>query len=137
MTKFVARRGQLGIAIEATRGTPVNPTFWLPWATMSFSDKVEEVREEQGLGKIADSDSKYVTMRSGEGDIEAQLYDKAFGVILTGLLGASPSTGAGPPYTHTYTLANTNQHKSVSLYWHDPDRDYICLLYTSPSPRDA
>lgn len=122
MTKFAGRRGQLGIAVETTRGTAVSPTFWVPWATMSFSDATEEAREEQGLGVIADGDSKYVTQKMGQGDVEVQLYDKALGVILIGVLGASPSTGGSNPYTHTYTLANTNQHKSLSLYWKDPDR---------------
>lgn len=128
MTKFVSRRGILGIAVEATRGTGVSPTFFVPWATMSFADKVDEVREEQGLGNIADSDSKYITMKSGGGEVEAQLYDKALGAILIGVLGASPSSGAGPPYTHTYTLSQTNQGKSLSIYWEDPDRNYLFRL---------
>lgn len=122
MTKYVARRGQLGVAIESTRGTPVAPTFWVPWATMSFKDTIEEAREEQGQGVIADSDSKYVVMKMGEGEVEAQIYDKALGVFLTGVIGAAPSTAGSNPYTHTYTLSNTNQHKSISLYWKDPDR---------------
>lgn len=122
MTKFVSRRGQLGVAIEATRGTPVAPTFWVPWAEMSFFDRTETAREEQGLGIIADSDSKYVVQRMGEGEVNAQIYDKAMGVILTGIAGAAPSTAGSNPYTHTYTLSNTNQHKSVSLYWKDADR---------------
>ncbi len=122
MTKFVARRGQLGLAIEATRGTPVNPTFWIPWATMSFKDTVEEAREDQGQGVIADSDSKYIVMKMGEGEVEAQLYDKAEGVILTGLMGAAAVSSGSNPYTHAFTLSNTNQHKSLSLYWKDPDR---------------
>ena len=128
MTKFVGRRGQLGIAVESSRGTAVSPVFWVPFASLTFFDRVEEVIEEQGQGVIADADSRYVTMKMGEGDIEAQLYDKALGAILTGVLGASPSTGAGPPYTHTYTLANTNQHKSLSLYWEDPDRNEVFAL---------
>lgn len=125
MTKFVGRRGKLGVAIEATRGTPVSPTFWVPWATMSFVEKIEEAREEQAHGVIADSDSKYVVMKMGEGEVEAQIYDKAMGVFLTGLMGAVPVTTGSNPYTHTYTLANTNQHKSLSLYWTDPDRSEI------------
>lgn len=128
MSKFVGRRGKLGIAIEATRGTPVSPTFWVPWATMSFRDTVEEARENQGLGVVADSDSKYVVMRMGEGEVEAQIYDKAMGVILTGLLGAAPVTTGGNPYTHTYTLSNSNQGKSLSLYWTDPDRSDMYAL---------
>lgn len=128
MTKFVSRRGQLGIAVEATRGTAVSPTFWVPWATMSFKDTVEEAREDQGQGVIADSDSKYIVMQMGEGEVEAQIYDKALGAILIGLIGAAPSTGGSDPYTHTYTLSNSNQHKSLSLYWKDPDRSDMYKL---------
>jgi len=125
MTKFVGRRGTLGIAIEATRGTAVSPTYWLPFVTMSFKDTIESAREEQGMGKIADSDSFYVTMRMGEGEIESQLYDAALGYILTSLLGAVPVTTGANPYTHTFTLSQTNQAKTLSLYWTDPDRSYM------------
>lgn len=128
MTKFVGRRGTLGVAIEATRGTPVSPTFWVPNVTMSFGDRTETAREEQGQGVIADSDSSYVVMKMGEGDIEAQLYDKALGVILTGVLGAAPSSSGSNPYTHAFTLSNSNQAKSVSLYWKDPDRSDMFAL---------
>lgn len=130
MTKFVGRRGTLGVAIESTRGVaPASASFfWVPNVTMSFRDSVETAREEQGQGKIADSDSNYVVMTMGEGDIEAQLYDKALGVILTGVMGAAPSTAGSNPYTHTFTLSNTNQHKSVSLYWADPDRSDMFRL---------
>lgn len=128
MTKFVGRRGTLGIAIEATRGTAVSPTFWVPNVTMSFGDRTETAREEQGQGVIADSDSNYVVMKMGEGEVEAQLYDKALGVILTGVLGAAPSSSGVNPYTHAYTLSNSNQAKSVSLYWKDPDRSDMFAL---------
>lgn len=128
MTKFVGRRGTLGIALESSRGVAVAPTFWIPFASLSFKDTVETVREEQGHGKIADSDSNYVVMKMGEGEVEAQLYDKAMGVILSSLMGAVPSTAGGNPYTHTFTLSNTNQHKSVSLYWTDPDRSDMFRL---------
>lgn len=128
MSKFVGRRGKLGLAIESSRGTPVSPTIWVPWATMSFRDTVEEARENQGMGVIGDSDSKYIVMKMGEGEVEAQLYDKALGIILTGVLGAVPvSTGANP-YTHTFTLSQSNQHKSLSLYWTDPDRTDMYAL---------
>lgn len=125
MTKFVGRRGKLAVAIESTRGTPpvAASFFWIPNVTMSFQDRTEIAREEQGQGVIADADSKYVVMKMGEGEVEAQLYDKALGVILTGVLGAVPTTTGSNPYTHAYTLSNTNQHKSVALYWQDPDRN--------------
>lgn len=125
MTKFVARRGTLGIAKEASKGVPVNPTIWVPYVTMSFFDRVNQVAEEQGMGQIADQDSIYVTMTMGEGDVEAQLYDQAIPYILMSLLGAAPVTTGSNPYTHTFTLSNTNVPQTLSLYWTDPDRDYM------------
>lgn len=128
MTKFAGRRGSLGIAIESTRGTPVAPAFWIPVVTMSFFDRTETAREEQGMGNLADSDSVYVTMRMGEGEIESQLYSHALGYILTSLLGAVASSSGSNPYTHAFTLNSTNQGKSLTLYWKDPDRSYIFPL---------
>ncbi len=125
MTKFVSRRGTLGLAIEATRFTPVSPTYWLPWGVMSFADGIEGQRQEEGLGNIADSDSFFVTFKKGEGTIDSQLFDQALGYILTSITGALPSTAGSNPYTHTFTLSQTNQPKTLSLYWQDPDRSYM------------
>lgn len=128
MTKFIGRRGSLGITYETTRGTPVVPAYWIPFATLSFADKIESARETQGLGNIADSDSFYVTMQMAEGDVEAQLYDIGLGYILASLLGTVPVTTGSNPYTHTFTLSNLNQAKSLSLFWQDPDRSYMFPL---------
>lgn len=125
MTKFVSRRGSLGIAIEATRFTPISPTYWLPWAVMSFMDGIEGARQDEGLGNIADSDAFFVTFKKGEGSIDSQLFDQALGYIMSSLLGAKPVTSGGNPYTHTFTLAQTNQPVTLSLYWKDPDRSYM------------
>lgn len=125
MTKFVSRRGSLGLAIETTRFTPVSPTYWLPWAVMSFFDTIEGARQDEGLGNIADSDAFFVTFKKGEGSIDSQLFDQALGYILSSLLGAKPVTTGSNPYTHTFTLSQTNQPTTLSLYWKDPDRSYM------------
>lgn len=125
MSKFIGRRGQLGIAFEVTRGTPVVPALWIPDAKMSFHDMIESAAEDQGFGNIADQDSFYVTLTKGEGDVDAQLYDQAIPYILGSLLGAVPVTTGSNPYTHTFTLSQTNQAKTLSLYWKDPDRSYM------------
>jgi hypothetical protein len=125
MTKFVSRRGSLGLGREPVKGTPAVPSYWLPYVTMTFFDRTESVGEEQGMGNIADQDSFYVTLTMGEGDIESQLYDQAIGYILSSLLGATPVSTGGPTYTHTFTLSSTNVPQTLSLYWTDPDRDYM------------
>lgn len=125
MTKFVGRRGTLGIATEASKGTATNPTYWLPWVTMSFADKATQVAESQGMGVIADQDSIYVTLTTGEGDVESQLYDNAIGYILSSLLGAKPNSSGTNPTTHTFTMSQSNVPQTLSLYWKDPDRSYM------------
>lgn len=125
MSKFVGRRGTLGMALNASRTATTNPAYWLPFVTMSFFDRATTVREEQGMGQIADSDSLYVTMKMAEGELESQLYDAGLGFILASLLGAAPVTTGTNPYTHTYTLNSTNQAPTLSLYWKDPDRSYM------------
>lgn len=133
MTKFVSRRGTLGIGVESVRGTAVAPTYWMPWAKMSFFDKINSVAEEQGMGNIADQDSFYVTMSMAEGDIDAQLYDIGLGYVLSSLLGAVPSSTGANPYTHTYTLSQSNQAKSLSLYWKDPNYSLMFPLAVAES----
>lgn len=125
MSKFVGRRGSLGIAYEASRGTPVTPAYWIPNAKLSFHDMIESASEDQGFGNIADQDSFYVTLTKAEGDIAAQLYDQGLGYIIGSLLGAKPVTTGSNPYTHTFTISQTNQAVTLSLYWTDPDRDYM------------
>jgi hypothetical protein len=121
LSKFVGRRGEVGIAKETVRGTAVNPTFWVPRTTINFDDKTTTVVETQSMGKIAASDAEWVTQKFGEGNISNEYYDKGLGLILASLLGSMPSTSGGNPYTHTYTLSNSNQHQSLSILYQDPD----------------
>jgi len=128
MTKFVSRRGVLGVASESSRGTPVAPAFWLGWGKMAFFDGVEKQGESQGLGQIADQDSEYVTQKFGQGTVDCELYDNGLGYIFQSLLGAKAVDTGSNPYTHTYTLSQTNQAQSLALYWKDPDRSYMFRL---------
>lgn len=126
MSKHVGRRGTLLIAKESSRGTAtITNGLWIPRSTISFDDKVETAREDEGLGRLADSDANFVTQKMAEGEIEAQLDDKNLGIILTSTLGSSPVTTGGPTYAHTYTLSNSNQHQSLSILYQDPDTNKI------------
>lgn len=125
MTKFVGRRGELGLAKESSRGTATEPTVWLGRNTISFDDRTTTARSEEGLGRIEQSNSNFVVNKMGEGEFEIDLDDTQFGLILTSLIGASPSTTGGPTYTHDYTLQNNNQHQTLSVAYQDPDTTKI------------
>lgn len=125
MSKFIGRRGTVGLAKEATAGTIVTPTYYLPITAISFDDRTETAVEEAGLGRIEDSDAQLVVNKFGEGDIEYELEDVRTGLLLTSLFGAAPVNAGGPTYTHTYTLSNTNTHTSLSIAYQDPDQTKI------------
>lgn len=128
MAKFVGRRLAVGFAKEGTRGTATAPTIWGGRNDFSFNDKTENVREEEGLGRIEDSDAQFVTNKFGEGDISGDLEDNYLGLILTSLLGASPTTTGSGTYTHAYALSNTNTHQSLSIAAQDPNETKIFPL---------
>lgn len=128
MSKFVGRRGVVGYKKEASRGTPQTPGLWVGRNNITFDHRTENVREEEGIGVIEDSDAQFVTNKFGEGDIEGDLEDKAIGMLLTSLMGASPTTSGGPTYTHAYTLSQTNQHQSLSITYQDPDNTTVFPL---------
>lgn len=124
----MGRRGTLGVAFEVTRGTPVVPVMWVPFATLTFADSISSAAESQAFGNIADQDSFYVTLQMAQGDFGAQLYDQSLPYFLGSLLGAKPVTTGANPYNQTFTISQTNTPVSLTLYWTDPDRDYIFPL---------
>ena len=52
-----------------------------------------------------------------------------------------PITNVDPKADSTFRLAEEAQLRGYSLFYYEPDKltleDGSCLLYTSPSPRDA
>lgn len=127
MSKFIGQLANLGIGRETTRGTPVAAAFWLARTQITFDDKAEKALAMQAMGVIDDATDAFVTKVWAEGTVEGYIRDKSFGLILYALMGAETPTGANP-YTHTYTLAQSNQHTSLTLYADDPNQDYRFAL---------
>lgn len=126
MSKFVGRNAGVGIGKESPRGTAVAPTFWIPWATLSFNDKVDRILEEAAFGNIADADSSYTVKSWGEGEIEADIHENYVGLILAALAGAAPTSTGGPTnYVHTYALQNINNKLSLSLAMDTPNTTVV------------
>lgn len=119
--QFIGRRVNLGVGRETTRGIAVAPTFWIPRTSLTFNDKVNKHIEEESLGVIDDSDAAFVTERWGEGDIEAEIRDKSFGLFLYSMLGTVSSVvKETTAYNHTFTLSETNLHQSLTFSISDP-----------------
>ena len=119
MSKKIGRLINLGIAKESTRGTPVAATHWLPKSSITFSDKVQKALSTMGYGNIGDGNQELVALKWAEGNVDFDLMDNSFGLILLALLGTVSSSTTGGVTTHTFTLQNDNQHDSLTFWVED------------------
>lgn len=127
MGKFIGRLLDIGISRESTRGTGVAPKFWLPKSNFTIEDKVTKARSALSYGNIGEGNQALVALKHAEGDIEADVLDKSFGLILYALFGTLSTSGSGP-YTHTFSLQNDNQHDSLSITVSEPNQDVLFEL---------
>jgi hypothetical protein len=132
MTKIIGGRVNLAIARETTRGVAETPVtgnmYWLPWTATDFDDKAEKYVSREALGNIDDTADQYLTEKWGEGNIEGEIRDKSFGLLLYAALGSWASGANGAAFNHTFTVAQTNQHTSLSIWVDDPNSDYLFEL---------
>lgn len=127
MTRISGRNYSVGIAKENARGTLHGAAqYWLPHTAFSAIERIEKVRNESGLGVLETPLRADYTKRFTEGDLEMHVHDKSIGLLLLSLFGAesfSTSTPEANVGTHTFTVANSNQHQSLSLYLASGIRD--------------
>lgn len=122
MTKYIGRILKVGVAKESSRGAGAAPTYLVPITDFDFDDKITEAREDAGIGRIEDSDAAFVTTKYGEGALEGEIRSSSFGLFLYGLLGSlSSGSVVDSSYTHSFSIANNNQHQSLALTVEDPN----------------
>lgn len=126
MTKVIGRLSQIGIGAEATRGTSVASDYTVPVTNIDFDDKVEYADNDSGFGRIEEKNDAAVIKRWAEGQYEGKIFDQSVGLELLALFGASPNsvqrTTTGV-YDHTFTLAQNNAHKSLTISYEDANLD--------------
>lgn len=115
--KLIGRLLDVGVGVEAVRGAGIAPQFWIPKTAFNVDDKVSKARTRESYSHIGmDGNQALVSSEWSEGDLEFDMDDRAMGAILYALLGAKSVSGiSDSAYTHTFTLANTNQHQSLAI----------------------
>jgi len=127
MGKWIGRRQSIGIGKESTWGTGVSPTYWLNVVNFDFFDVPERALSTASFGRITGGDQAPLALIHSEGEIEAELGDNSFGLILLAALGTVSTTGPTDTaaYTHEFSLQNDNAHDSLSIVTTDPIGDLI------------
>lgn len=123
MSKYIGRLVNVGLARETVRGTAVTAAQWFPKSSVAFFDKAPRLLSKLSYGSIGDGNLSPTLMKFAEGKLESDVNDKGLGYFLYALLGSCNSSGpSDSAYTHTFTLANTNQHTALTITIQDPDR---------------
>ena len=90
---------------------------------------VQYVADEQAIGKIEGDIGSLITKRWAEGDIEGLVRDKSFGIILLALFGAvSSAVKETTAYDHTFSVSQSVQHPSLTIYIQHPAGAYKYAL---------
>src|SRR5690348_11675429 len=117
--KGIGRLVQVGIGKEGTRGTAVSATYWTPWTDLVIDEKKEFAVDEQSYGIIEDTTNLTQVKKWAQGSLAGNIADTTFGLILYGMFGGYGVTGSNP-YTHSFTIGQSAQHQSLTLFLHDP-----------------
>jgi len=122
--KGIGKLIQVGLAKEATRGTAIaSAVFWNPWIDLTLDEKKEFAVDEQSYGVIEDSTNLTQVKKWAQGSIQGNVADTTFGLILYGMFGGYAVAAHGAEaavYDHTFTVGQSAQHKSLTLFLHDP-----------------
>lgn len=112
MANFIGRRVGVGFGVEATRGTPVAPTYFFRQTALDFSRKVKSIEDKSAMYRMEDSVGSAITEQWGEGKLDGNVGDLGIGYLLANIFGANPVDAAHGTettvYDHTYSIAQTN-----------------------------
>jgi hypothetical protein len=97
---------------------------------MSYDDGIEQVIDESSVGVIEDSPNAVIIGKFGEGEIEGNIYSLSFGTLLLATFGSVSSTGPVETsvYTHSFTVDQSAQHDSLTIFLDDGNQDYKYAL---------
>jgi hypothetical protein len=117
MVREIGRLQSFGLGIEATAGTAVTPTIWIPVESGNVKPITENVKDESGIGVIDSIHDAHIVKKMSETSLEGIAYSKSFGAMLLGALGtsAAPSLVETSVYSHAMTRKNDNSHPSFTL----------------------
>lgn len=116
MTKFIGPQFSIGIGKESVRATAVAAAYWLPWSSLTVDDKIKAAMDETSIGVIEHGIGQEITMFTSECQLESNIDDSGFGLILMSTFGTDTvgavETGVKD---HVFTVAQSAQHPSLSI----------------------
>lgn len=114
MAERLANLGYFGLVKEATKGTPLTPTDFVPLYEESMNTNGNFVDQTPIFGNKFATYAMVQGQRSHKGDVTILAEPNTTARIADMLLTRTSTTGAGP-YTHTYGLSATQNPNSYTV----------------------
>lgn len=119
----IGRLYNIGLAKETTSWTQVEPSKWLAKTEGTITPMQERAQQQATQNRIEAQSDSDIAMASTEAEVSWNLSDDTAGYILLAALGAVSSTtnsdASGSVYDHTFTVDNSNNHPSFTMYGQD------------------
>lgn len=126
MAEYLGRSIAVGIAYEGTRGTAAAaPEYWLRLLAQNHKDKVEYLSSQAAIGTIVETNNAEIDKQWSEGGFDAEIDADSMGLMFLALLGEVDSAvvDADDAYLHTFTLEESANHQSLTIFTSEPGRD--------------
>lgn len=123
MSRYIWRKINVGFGKETTRWTAVSPAIRVPKASLDFDDKSEKVIDESSIGVIEDSFDGHVSKQYSEWSFECNIYANAIWMILLNVFWSVSTSWSSGEFTHAFSVAETNQHQSLTIWLADDTQD--------------
>lgn len=107
VTTFAPDKAFLGIAPETTPGTPVAPTYTIPYEKCDFEDKPKWLDDPSLRGSMAELYDRIQGVLVSDFTVDGLFFADTFGHYLANILGDRTTTGSADPFTHAFALLNS------------------------------
>lgn len=118
MSIFSGREVAIGFAKEASRGTWLTPTYWVPRVEGDIDDQYDIIEDNRSYGTLDDVVGAAKNKQWMEGAFTGDLGDTTFGLLLKSLYGTenvAAASGETIVFEHTFTLQTSSQHPSLAI----------------------
>lgn len=119
MPAFPVSATQLGVAVEATRGTAAAPTAWLPITAPNHSPMLNMIEDKALRGSSVDIYDLIPGLRWDDYDFGGGVFLDTFPILILAQLGSPDTISGVGPYVHKFSLLNDGQPPSLTLTDYD------------------
>lgn len=107
----------LGVAKEATPGTAVAPTAWVPWKTLTPKDDTSPIEDTGQRGAPVDLFGMYAGQKGSELDLGGDVFADTIGWLLVSMLPDLATTGASAPFSHVFSTLCSGDTQPPAQTW--------------------